>query len=205
LTFLYPFDIVDEKKDDICGFNLRYWFFWKAQLHGGYHNLMIKMNSICSVLKNIYPLKKWEPDKTVEIIKRNFKHILPITFYSEENTINDYVILSGYFKNVNPLFDISLYDKIRYLVGMRYHSIIFAVQCGIPFISLSYQPKSIKFCSDIDLSMLSVDIFNLNELEDKIDYVKDNYQHIRNHILSYREKAVNEIKYIFTSISDLIK
>ncbi|MGA1840025.1 MAG: polysaccharide pyruvyl transferase family protein [bacterium] len=205
LTFLCPFNIVDVKKDDICGLNLRYWFYWKAQLHGSYHNLMIKMNNIYSVLKNIYPLKKWEPDKAVEIIKRNFKYILPITFYSEKNAINDYVILSGYFKNVAPFFDTSLYDKIRYLVGMRYHSIVFAVQCGIPFISLSYQPKSMKFCSDIDLKMLSVDIFNLNELDDKINYIKENYQHIRNHIISYREKAVKEIKYIFSSISALIK
>ena len=205
LTFLYPFDIVNEVKDDICGFNLRYWFFWKAQLHGNFHNLMIKMNNMFSIFKNIYPLKKWEPDKAVKIIKRNFKHIIPVTFYSEKDAINDYIILAQYFKNVSPLFDISLYDKIRYLVGMRYHSIVFAVQCGVPFISLSYQPKSKKFCSDIDLNMLSVDIFNLNELEDTIYYIKDNYHEIRNHIISYREEAIKDIKYIFSSISSLIK
>lgn len=163
------------------------------------------MNNMSSVFKKIYPLKKWTPDKAVEIINRNFKYILPIPFYSEKNAINDYIILSRYFQDVSPFFDITLYNKIRYLVGMRYHSIIFATQCGIPFISLSYQPKTEKFCSDIGLKMLSVDIFNLKELESKINYIKDNYEEIRKYLISYREDAIKDIRYIFRSISTLIK
>ena len=205
LTFLYPFDIANEIKNDVCGLNLRKWYYWKGELYGDYHNLMLKIDNTFPLIKRIYPFKKWDPDKTAETVKNNFKDVLPIPFYFEKNVVNDIDVLSRYFKNIPSTFDAGLYNNVRYLIGMRYHSIIFAAQCGIPFISLSYQPKNNTFCSDIGLDMLSVDIYETNKLEDKIAYIKNHYQQVREHLILYREKCIQEIKYIFQSISYLIK
>ena len=205
LTFLYPFDVVNEVKNDVCGFNLRDWYYWRGTLHGDYHNLMLKMDNRFPWIRKIYRFRKWNPNKTVKIVKKNFKDVLPIPFYFETTVINDLDILSRYFENVPSTFDASIYNSIRYLIGMRYHSIVFATQFGIPFISLSYQPKNETFCSDMGLDMLSVDMYKINELENKIDYIKDYYQQIRDHLILDREKCNKEIKYIFQSISDLIK
>lgn len=204
LTFLYPFDIVSEVKEDVCGFNLRDWHYWKSTLYGDYYYVMRRLERRFPLLKNIYPLAKWDPNNVITIVKEKFKDVLPIPFYFESNITNDLDILSRYFKNVDSQFNIKNYNKIRYLVGMRYHSIVFSTQCGIPFISLSYQPKNETFCSDIGLNMLSVDLYKLNKLESKIDYIKNHYYQIKEHLISYREKCFQEITYIFQSISHLI-
>jgi polysaccharide pyruvyl transferase WcaK-like protein len=205
LTFLYPFSAVEEVKNDVCGFNLRDWYYWKGTLHGNYHNLMLKIDTKFPMIRNIYPFKKWGPSNVVESVKKKFKKVLPIPFYFEPNTMNDVDVLSRYFNNVPSVFDINLYSNIRYIVGMRYHSIVFATQCGIPFISLSYQPKNITYCSDMGLNVLSADIYKVKDFEDRLEYIRNHYRQIRESLLSYREKCTRDIKYIFHSISYLIR
>ncbi len=201
LTFLYPFDVASEVKDDICGLNLRDWCYWSGTLHGNYYNVMSKINAKFPFIEYVYPFKKWEPNKTVMCIMNNFKSVLPMPFYFETNTLNDHDILSRYFKNVPQTFKPDLYNSIHYLIGMRFHSIVFATQCGIPFISLSYQPKNAAFCSDMGLDILSMDIYKMNQLEDKIADIRDNYDTFREHLISYRERYNRDINYIFQSIS----
>jgi polysaccharide pyruvyl transferase WcaK-like protein len=204
LTFLYPFDVVSELKEDICGLNLRDWHYWKATLHGRYYNLMQHLNNKFTWLEKYYPFVKWDPNRVIKIVKKKFEEVLPIPLYFESNCTNDKNILSKYFKNVPAQFNIKFYEHIRYLVGMRYHSLAFATQCGIPFVSLSYEPKNENFCSDIRLNNLSINIYKLNELENKINYIKNNYQQIRKHIILYRDKYIREIKYILQSILHLV-
>ena len=61
LTFLYPFDVVDEVKEDVCGFNLRDWYYWKSELYGHYYNLMLKANSKFPLIRKI----RFDPDKNL--------------------------------------------------------------------------------------------------------------------------------------------
>lgn len=204
LTFLYPFEVVNEVKEEICGFSLRDWYYWKAALLSRNYRAMRFFDKKFPWLANNYPFTRWDPNEAAEIVKKRFKNVLPLPFYFKSSTNNDKEVLSKYFGNVPSQFDIDLWKKIRYLIGMRYHSIIFATQCGIPFISLSYQPKNVSFCADMGLGKLSVDIYKMNELEDKIDYVNNHYQQIRDHLISYREKSIKEINYIFQAISRII-
>jgi len=205
LTFLSPFNLVSETKSDSCGINLREWHYWQGDPFGYYYFLMKTINNTLPIVQRIYPLSKWEPDKVIEIIKKNFKIIVPIPLYFEKNTTNDVCILLKYFSNVSQKFDIDAFSNIRYLVGMRFHSIIFAIQCGIPFISLSYQPKNISLCSDMNLDVCSLNIYRTEKLENKIEYIKDHYKRIKEQIISYRQKSIYEIKYIFQSLLHLIK
>jgi len=205
LTFLYPFDIVDEVKNDICGFNLRDWYYWKGVLYGSFHNLMLRIDKRFPWVRKYYWLRKWDPNKIVRIVKKSFEMILPMPFYFESTAKHDAYVLSRYFQDVPSVFDASIYHKIRYLIGMRYHSIIFAVQSGIPFISMSYQPKNESFCSDIGLEMLSVNIYKSKELDKKIEYLKNNYQQIRNHLIYIRDKSNQDIVDILKLISEIIE
>lgn len=205
LTFLYPFKIVDVVEDNICGLSLMHWFWWRNDNWGCYHNIMKFLNKHIPIFERIYLGKKWNPQISVRIIRSKFSEVYPIPFYFEEGANNDIRLLKRYFQNVPERFDISTYGKIRYLVGMRYHSIVFATQCGIPFISLSYEPKNDEFCSELGLDVLSLDIYKkMDELESKVDYIQDHYHKIRARLIEYREKSIREIRYIFKSISRLI-
>lgn len=205
LTFLYPFNIVEEVKEDICGVNLRPWHYWQGNPYGYYFFVMKNFINKLSFVEKMYPFPKWDADKTIQIIEQNFKNVLPIPFYFENNIRNDVDILSQYFSNVSQKMDMDLYKNIRYLIGMRYHSIVFAIQCGIPFISLSYQPKNMSLCSDMDFNELSCSIYRIAELEGKIEYIKANYEKIKKEILWFREKSIKDITYILKSLLYLIK
>jgi hypothetical protein len=166
------------------------------------------VKQVCAIAQSIYPFSKWDAAIAANIVKAKFAKVLPMPLYFEQCGINDADILSKYFKNVPSLFSPNIcppdYNKIRYLIGMRYHSIVFATQCGIPFISLSYQPKNDSFCDDASLTDLSLSIFKLDELETKINYVKNHYEQIRARLIAYRKKAFDDINYIMPTIARLI-
>jgi polysaccharide pyruvyl transferase WcaK-like protein len=211
LTFLSPMDVCAEVKEDVCGLNLRDWYFWKSELHGQYHHFMERIDNMGG--RRFYPLAKWNPDEIAKRVKARFESVLPLPFYFEKkeggsapgrNNLIDVNVLSKYFSEVPSVFDPCQYQRIRYLMGMRYHSIVFAVQCGIPFLSLSYQPKNDTLCSDMGLGMLSTDIYNASECEKKIEYLKTHYKDIRDHMIDYGAKCQSEIQYIFRSLLNLI-
>jgi len=204
LTFLYPFELSKETKQNTCGFNLRDWYYWKAAWRGWYDNVMVCLNKKHTQLKKFYPFPKWEPSKVVDIVKKNFDQVLPVPLYFGSEARNDKDLLLSYFEKTPTSFDPSSYNDIRFLIGMRYHSLVFAIQYGIPFISLSYQPKNISLLTDLDLKMLSVDIFKSRDLEQKIDYVKNHYVTIRNHLISYRHQSIDDIRRIFNSIKKVL-
>jgi polysaccharide pyruvyl transferase WcaK-like protein len=205
LTFLELFDVAREIKEDICGINLRDWYYWGGELYSLSYSLLKEINKRFPAIKEIYPLKKWEPDRAMNIIQKYFGNTFPIPLYFEKNAMNDVKILSKYFRNVPKQFDVNVYYKIRYLIGMRFHSIVFSVQCGIPFISLSYQPKNKAFCKDINLEELSLGLHEWEELPNKIEYLKEHWYLIKEKIIFYREEKVREIKSIFRSLLRLIK
>ena len=204
LTFLFPFDIVPEIKEDICGVNLRDWYYWKSEFFGTFYSVMKRIDNRFPIIKKIYPFVKWDPEKAVEIIQKNFKHILALPLSFSKDYVSDVDILKQHFGNVPSQIDLSIYDKIRYLVGMRLHFLIFSMQFGVPFISLSYQPKNFSFCANNNLNILSCDIYNLEKLKNKIDFVKTNYNSVREKIIFQREKNIKDINYIFKSIFNLI-
>lgn len=59
-------------------------------------------------------------------------------------------------------------SKSKLLVGARYHSIVFAINQGIPFVSLTYEHKMSGFLSMIGLSANQINIEKAL-IEDKID------------------------------------
>jgi polysaccharide pyruvyl transferase WcaK-like protein len=206
LTFLRPFEIAKEIESDICGLNVMNWHFWHFPTNSLCHKTMVGVSRFIPSIQRYYPFKMWSEKETVDIVKRNFQEIVPITLYSERGRINDVSVLSRYFKEVPESFDDQLYHRARFFIGMHFHSLIFATQCGIPFLSLTYQPKSKRLCDDLGTDMLSVDIYaEMDEIEQRIEFLKKEYESIRNNLLIYREKAMIESQRIMNQIYSIVE
>ena len=70
------------------------------------------------------------------------------------------------------------------VIGMRYHSNIFAAKMGVPFIAISYEEKMEGFMNKWDMSemMILLDQFRLEEIQEKWDYLQLNYDTIKKKI-----------------------
>ncbi len=206
LAFLYPLDVVEPAESDTCGVNLRDWYFWKCEHGGEYYKHMMSLSRSNPDIEKEYPHCKWEPAKAFNIIKKKFSNLLAVPLCSENSPKADHVVLKSFFDNVDEaIFLPRIYNSLRYLIGMRLHSLIFACQSGIPFVSLSYQPKNERFCRALGLEKLSVGLFDLSELDSAISVVKDSYSQLREKLIFERDRAhaditstMNEIRRLMT-------
>ncbi len=88
---------------------------------------------------------------------------------------------------------LSLLSRLSLMVGVRLHSIIFSSMVNIPFIALNYDPKVKNFVEDLGLSesLLELDGISLKNIKDKIKYIKENNDKIKE-ILSKKGKILEE-------------
>lgn len=201
LTFLYPYDVVDWAADRPCAVNLRPWPFWKAEFQGRRDRLMRRLARRLSrtgchpVLQAIYPLSKWNPRRAVDAIRRRFPRTLPLPLYCPPQGESDATVLGPFFEALDPqeTFSPTVLARCSYLVGMRLHSLIFACQMGIPFVSLSYQPKNEAFCEDVGMSSVSVSLFDPAQLEQALDTMIGQSRQIRGRLLAIRDQNVGRI------------
>ncbi|MEW6378192.1 MAG: polysaccharide pyruvyl transferase family protein [bacterium] len=200
VSFLYPFEIIDPVSSDTCGVNLRPWPYWRGEHGGRYDRWMQRLNHRFPILERIYPLQKWKPEGIVKILQDNFSRLVPVPLYTEAGGETDSEFLRPFFDEVDDVFSPDSYLPCRYFAGMRLHSLIFACQMGIPFLSLSYQPKNAEFCKAAGMEQLSIDLFNLAELAPGIGYLKKEYSGIRENLLDFREKSRQEIHAIMRAI-----
>lgn len=119
-----------------------------------------------------------------ELIKRypDFKIVLlPQLFYDETKSDAEYFIkLSKLITSENLIClpeticsDIQqkIISKSKFVIGSRYHSIVFSINSEVPFISLSYEHKMTGLLELLSLSNRSIDILSIGEEnfeEDKI-------------------------------------
>lgn len=200
LTFLFPFEALEVSQTDTCGLNLRDWYYWQGDYGGAYSRIMHRLNRRFPSMYKFYPLPKWRSEKAVSILRQAFTTVRPIPLYTESTKRNDIRVLAPFFDSVPDSFSPDLYRDCRYFVGMRLHSVIFACQMGIPFISLSYQPKNVQFCNTLGLSDYSVKLTRLSRLNERIAQLRASYQSLREHLLSFTEEKRKEANRIMLSI-----
>lgn len=72
--------------------------------------------------------------------------------------------------------------RLYAVVGMRYHSNIFSVKMGTPFVSVSYEQKMKGFMQSVGLEQYCVDLSDINEqlLEEKFSLLENNYDEYKN-------------------------
>jgi glycosyltransferase involved in cell wall biosynthesis len=102
-------------------------------------------------------------------------------------------------------FDPAQIAAHNYFVGMRLHGLIFSCQMGIPFLSLSYQPKNEAFCSDLGLKNLSVPLGGDHALANALDHLLAEGHHIRSDLLDRRNEYGAQVSTLMNGIDRLIR
>lgn len=199
LTFLYPFDIAPSSRTEILGLNLRPWHYWPGELYSSTYYWMSQLNQRFPQFKKWYPFKKWDPDWLVGQLQSCFDAIVPISLNHHGND-NDATLLARYFSEAIPDFNPDTLAACQYFVGMRLHSLIFACQMGIPFLSLSYLPKNEQFCQSLGLAHLSLSIYDRRNLSTAVMTLRQAAQDIRATLLEARQRNMAAITQLMTQI-----
>ncbi|HIK06686.1 MAG TPA: polysaccharide pyruvyl transferase family protein [Trichormus sp. M33_DOE_039] len=88
------------------------------------------------------------------------------------------------YENIHQEFSIAPLYECSYLIGSRFHSIVFALQIGIPFIAVLYDDKVTRLLDDNQLSDLGIGAFEYDQLPLKLNYLKSNINSISSRIES---------------------
>lgn len=116
---------------------------------------------------------------------------------------NAYRVLSDHSMNCRQLKKV--YGCCDYIVGTRFHSMIFSLCNEVPGIAISYDGyKSIGIMKDMNLSEYVIDIADVTDsrLETMFRKVVDNETQIKNNIREYIKKANDERSQLIALMRD---
>jgi polysaccharide pyruvyl transferase WcaK-like protein len=187
LTFFDPYDVVAPPADPVAGLNLRPWRYWRAEHGSATDRLWQRVDRRLPGLRRVYPFAKWMPERVVDALHTAGWGLHPLSFYDEAGEVTDADALAPFFTAV-PRFAADAMDRCRLVVGMRLHALIFACQKGLPFVSLTYQPKNAAFCAAVGVSALSADLYHPAAFTAALAQV-DAYDALRARLLAYRAEA----------------
>jgi len=93
-------------------------------------------------------------------------------------------------EEINPAQMLSLFSHLSLIIGMRFHSLVFATINNKPFLALDYDPKVRNYIYSLGLPEL---LLNMNQLtvknvNNKIEYIKDNQEKIKSILNSATEQ-----------------
>ena len=110
-------------------------------------------------------------------------------------------------ENENSDVQQALISRAAFVIGARYHSIVFALNNGIPFISLGYEHKMKGLLEKLGLLEFYIDLKSLFlDMTDGYEKVLEKIQKLLENKKSYRARQlINEIlKNSFDSLCDCI-
>lgn len=119
------------------------------------------------------------------------------------NSLYSYINESNY-----NCFDITkLYSNMDYIIGTRFHSVIFAMTSLIPAIAISYSGnKTQGIMSDMGLEDYTVDIGSIDSKNvlDKFDALVINESLVKTKIKTYLEDCSKDKEYLVTEIKKIL-
>ena len=178
LTFLYPYQTQRNVAKDKIGVNLRVWNFDKERTYDNY---------------------KW--CQAINRLEGN-KKTVPLSF--KEN-LDDREALGGIQGIKNSDFNINLYEDINIMIGMRLHSLIFAVQNSIPVIGIAYTPKIERFFSELNLKEFCFKLDEYNRLNDTFQEVSKRHKEISKKLQQYTFDSNVAIAKSIEHIKNIVK
>ena len=178
LTFLYPYRTQNYVAKDKIGVNLRVWNFDKERTYDNY--------MWCQAINRLEGIKK----------------TVPLSFM--EN-LDDREALVGIQGIKESDFNIKLYEDINIMIGMRLHSLIFAVQNSIPTIGIAYTPKVERFFSELNLDEFCLDVSEYHRLNETFQEVSVKHKEISKKLQQYTFDSNIAIANCIESIKTIVK
>lgn len=123
--------------------------------------------------------KEFNHDAWIKNLPNTLIHPFPFHF----NKNRDHILLKHYFGETTPSeFSLSPLKKSRILIGCRYHSIVFSMQVGKPFIAINYDKKVERLLQESNLSECCLETTEHHLLRAKIDFVLDREAELKERI-----------------------
>lgn len=134
--------------------------------------------------------------------------LIPQLFGNE----NDHDYLKGYCEgsaflmddNMDTYFQQHVISRLYAVIGLRYHSNIFAAKMGTPFIAVVYEEKMQGFLElarleDYSVKLAEISCENLDERFSKLEQDFETISHnLRNNISDWRERALRTMDLLAT-------
>lgn len=136
------------------------------------------------------------------ILKKNYRVLfLPQLFGLED----DHSYMSRYITDercfiLNKCYDCNfqqyIISKLYSIIGMRYHSNIFAAKMATPFISISYEQKMQGFMEKIDMMeyCISIQELEIKKILALLEKLEQNYNIIKDNLREVNERLFRESK-----------
>ena len=128
----------------------------------------------------------------VLLIPQLFGNQNDVDYLQTFTTITNTFVMS---EEPDAYFQQHVISKLYAVVGMRYHSNIFAAKMGTPFVAVAYEEKMTGFLDLAGLAHYGIPLedVSLEELQKKFEALENNYvdlqEKLREHINSWRQKA----------------
>lgn len=178
LTFLYPYQAQINVARDKIGVNLRVWNFDKERTYDNY--------KWCQAINRLEGIKK----------------TVPLSFMEG---LDDREALAA-IQGINKCdFNIQLYEDIKIMIGMRLHSLIFAVHNSIPAIGIAYTPKVERFFYELNLNEFCLNVSEYPRLNETFQEVSLRYEEISKKLRQYTFKSKIAIANCIDSIKNIVK
>lgn len=178
LTFLYPYRTQNNIARDKIGVNLRVWNFDKERTYDNY--------KWCQAINRLEGIKK----------------TVPLSFKERLDDREAMESLQG-IKTTD--FNISLYEDINIMIGMRLHSLMFSVQNSIPVIGIAYTPKVERFFSELNLREFCLNVSEWSRLNETIQAVSKRHKEISKKLQQYTLDSNRGISDCVEHIKTVIK
>lgn len=203
ITFLEPLDVVSPSPHSVCAVNLRPWHQWPGEPGGWLSRTMGRLQTRHRRLSAWMPVPRWSPQALLSAVGSHLGELRPLPLCTNANQ-DDRAELATVFARVPTDWSPALLRGCRYVIGMRLHSLVFACQSGLPFVSLSYQPKCVEFCRSVGLPELSVALYGLRGLGRALHTITTDYDAIRDRLVDYRARAKDAVAQAMDLVRDAI-
>lgn len=161
-----------------------------------------KDNFICTNLcgpETENNIRNWDNNIIIDnLLKlKDYGFSLKSVVFSHDKHANDFDYCSKIDADCENIFSFAAYEKCELFIGMRFHSILIALQNNIPVIAINYSDKVKRIMSEYDLDCCCVnpeDLYNFDYLLDKVKYLKENKSLIINKIKEKNKFFSNKVE-----------
>lgn len=130
-----------------------------------------------------------------------------VLFFKEirDRVLDDRVIVLG--DNLSSDIQQSIIKRAKYLVGARYHSVVFSINQSIPFIALSYEHKIEGLLKSIGYEQCMIDITHIYEVNEE-SIIFNKLGHILRNLsidADARDKASSQAEECFSKLVSFLE